>query len=287
MDAFEKRNRGCEDVQEHLDAYALGALEPAETEEVERHVAGCVECWEEMLKSQRTAALLALSVPIQQAPAYLGNRILAAAELDHAKVRRARGLRLPGWRATARALSVAGVGALALAVFLQVQLSDLRGDKDQLADRLSVASAELEQQRQIVAVLSAEDTRKVSMQPAAFRSSAESVYNWSRENASGFIVCRNFPTQPEGRVYQVWFVTDGQVQPVATFVPQDGACQIPMDMSRIDWRPEGIGISVEPQGGGESPTRPWFLYAHFDEAQPDGSGRSGAGFDLAVAAFGP
>ncbi len=125
------------------------------------------------------------------------------------------------------------------------------------------------------------------MEPAALRSQAESVYNWSRENASGFVVCHNFPSQAAGRVYQVWFVTDGMVEPVATFVPQDGGCQIPMDMSRIDWRPEGIGISVEPEGGSDSPTRPWLLYASFGEPSPDGSGRSAGGLDLAVAALGP
>ncbi len=288
MDPIKKLNAGCQEILELLDAYALGAVDKAEAAEVERHVADCVPCWEELVKSQRTAALLALSVPIRQAPRYLIGRIIARAERERAAGAPAIAwLMRPSWRTAARLVGFAGVAALVLAGSLQLQMSNLRGDKNELADQLSAASAELEQQRQIVAVLSAEDSQKIAMEPAALRSQAESVYNWSRENASGFVVCHNFPSQAAGRVYQVWFVTDGMVEPVATFVPQDGGCQIPMDMSRIDWRPEGIGISVEPEGGSDSPTRPWLLYASFGEPSPDGSGRSAGGLDLAVAALGP
>ncbi len=287
MGPFKKRNGGCQEVLELLDAYALGAVDKAEAAEVERHVADCVPCWEELVKSQRTAALLALSVPIRQAPRYLVSRIIARAERERRPATPAFASPLrPSWRTTARLLGFAGVAALVLAGFLQVQMSNLRGDKNELADQLSATSSKLEQQRQIVAVLSAEDTQKIAMEPAALRSEAESVYNWSRENASGFVVCHNFPLQAAGRVYQVWFVSEGKVEPVATFVPQEGSCQIPMDMSRIDWRPEGIGISIEPEGGSDSPTRPWLLYASFGEPSSDGSGRSAGGLDLAVAALG-
>src|SRR5439155_1056 len=140
---------------------------------------------------------------------------------------------------------------------LQRHLSDCARCREEL----SVTSSELEQQRQIVAVLSASDTQKVAMEPASLRSEAESVYNWSQNNAAGFVVCRNFPALSRGRVYQVWLVTGDRAEPVATFLPQDGSCQIPMDMSRMNWHPEGIAISVEPQGGSRTQTRPWFSYA--------------------------
>ena len=55
----------CPEAGELLDAYALGALEKREAAKLERHIGGCLRCWEELGKSQRTAALLAISVPIQ------------------------------------------------------------------------------------------------------------------------------------------------------------------------------------------------------------------------------
>jgi hypothetical protein len=183
-------------------------------------------------------------------------------------------------------MGLVAVGALFFASLLQVQVAGLRGDKNEIAQELTAASTQLEQQRQIVAVLSASDSEKIPMDSAALRSQAESVYNWSRDSDAGFIVCNNFPALPTGQVYQVWFTTAGRVEPVATFVPHaDGGCQIPMDMSRIEWRPDGIGISIEPEGGSSSPSRGWFAYAAFDKGSR-GSG-SGSGLNFAVSAVGP
>jgi hypothetical protein len=122
------------------------------------------------------------------------------------------------------------------------------------------------------------------MQPVALRSEAESVYNWSRESAAGFILCNNFPALPQGRVYQVWFVFQGAAEPVATFLPTgDGACQIPMDLSRVTSRPAGIGISIEPESGSMRPSGGWFAYASFEPRSRSG----GNGIDFTVSAFGP
>jgi anti-sigma-K factor RskA len=285
-DAFDSVRIGCEDAFELIDAYALGALEKPDAEALERHVADCLSCWEELNKSQRTAALLSLSVPIKQAPPRLRARILTEAQREDSHVPVWRKLLPNSRRAAVPVLAFAGVAALFFTAFVQAQLSDLRGDKNHLTEQLSVASSELDQQRQILAVLSAADAQKVAMQPAALRSSAESVYNWSRDNAAGFIVCRNFPVQAPGRVYEVWFVTGRNVEPVATFVPEDGRCQIPMDMSRMDSRPDGIGISIEPEGGSSSPSSPWFVYATFDDASTGGRAHD-IGIGIMAAAIGP
>ena len=276
----------CDETKDLLDAYALGAVDQDEAYRLEGHVADCLDCWEELNKSRRTAALLSLSVPIRPAPDHLRRRIMARAQIDDTRGERRTLLpRLrPTWRSAVGALGVAAVGTLFFASLLQVQVTGLRGDKNEIAQQLTAASTELEQQRQIVAVLSASDSEKLPMDAAALRSQAESVYNWSRDSAAGFIVCNDFPALEAGQVYQVWFTTTGRVEPVATFVPYaDGGCQIPMDMSRIEWRPDGIGISIEPEGGSSSPSRGWFAYASFNE----GSRRRSTGIDFTVSAFGP
>lgn len=271
----------CEETKDLLDAYALGAVDQDEAYRLEGHVADCLDCWEELNKSRRTAALLALSVPIRPAPDQLRRRIMARAQAEEARGERRHLLpRLrPTWRSAVSALGVAAVSALFFASLLQVQVAGLRGDKNEIAQELTAASSQLEQQRQIVAVLSASDSEKIPMDSAALRSQAESVYNWSRDSAAGFIVCNDFPPLPPGQVYQIWFTTTGREEPVATFVPQaDGGCQIPLDMTRVDWRPDGIGISIEPEGGSSSPSRGWFAYAALDK----GSRGSGSGLNFAV-----
>ena len=278
----------CNETKDLLDAYALGAVDPDTAYRLEGHVAGCAECSEELSKSRRTASLLVLSVPLRRAPDRLRRRVMTSAQKNDAGDARPRlldRLRL-SWRPAAAGLGTAGIAAVLVASLLQVQLSDLRGDKNQLAQQLTAASTEIEQQRQIVAVLSASDSEKVPMNAAALRTQAESVYNWSRDSAAGFIVCSNFPTPPAGYVYQVWFTTSNSAESVATFLPHaDGGCQIPMDMSRVEWRSEGIGISIEPEGGSAQPTRGWFAYASF-ERRSRGNG-NGTGLGIAVAAFGP
>ena len=72
----------CEQVRELLDAYALGASEPSEAKIVEEHVADCVRCWDELSTGQRTAALIALTVRIEEAPSRLGQRIIAQAQRE-------------------------------------------------------------------------------------------------------------------------------------------------------------------------------------------------------------
>jgi hypothetical protein len=276
----------CQETRELLDAYALGALDPDDAYRLEGHVASCADCSEELSKSRRTASLLVLSVPLRRAPDRLRRRVMISAQKNDAGNDRRRLLDRfrPSWRPAAVGLGVGGLAAILFVSLLQFQLSDLRGDKNQLAQQLTAASTEIDQQRQIVAVLSASDSEKLPMQAAALRTEAESVYNWSRDSAAGFIVCNDFPYPPLGQVYQVWFTTSGSAESVATFLPHaDGGCQIPMDMSRVDWRPQGIGISIEPEGGSDRPTRGWFAYASFDR----GSRGSGAGLGIAVAAVGP
>jgi len=285
-EAFEGLEIGCREAMELLDAYALGALESGEAAALQRHVSDCAHCREELGKSQRTAALLSLSVQIEEAPSRVRDRILARAERERTEVPAWRRL-VPSRRTSTRALAFGGVVALVFAGFFQAQLSNLRGDKNQLQAQLSAASSELEQQRQIVAVLSAQDTQKVAMeQQVALRSQAESVYNWSPGNDAGFIVCRNFPELPAGRLYEVWLVTGELAEPVATFLPQSGRCQIPMDMSRMNWRPQGIAISVEPTGGSSHPTKPWFSYAWFDQTSK-GGGSQDPHMEILTAAIGP
>src|SRR2546427_8365470 len=165
-DAFDRLDSGCAETMELVDAYALGALENQEAAALQQHLSDCAACREELSKSQRTAALLSLSVRIEQAPSSLRERILERAETQKYELPAWRRF-LPSRRTSTRALAFGGVAALAFAVFLQAQLTNLRGDKNQLQDQLSAASSELEQQRQIVAGLAAPAHPKGGMEAAA------------------------------------------------------------------------------------------------------------------------
>ncbi len=260
----------CQEVLELLDAYALGAADKAEADGLERHVADCIRCWDELNKAQRAAALVALSMPLSEAPERLGRKVMAEAQREKAPARVGGGvlglrrlLRLR-WPAAAGALGLAGLAALAFAAFLQVEMNDLRDEKGDLARQVEAAGHQLNDQQQILAVISASDTKQAPMIAVSSESSAWGVYNWSPGSGKGFIVCHDLPPLEQGEVYQAWISTEERPLSAGTFVASNGSCQYPMDLSSVRKRPKGIGVSREPEGGSASPTEKWVLFASFE-----------------------
>jgi len=253
----------CSEVRDLLDAYALGAAEKGESRALEEHVADCVRCWDELNKAQRTAALLSLAVAIEEAPPALRERVLARARREERPRAGIGGFgplfRRRGWLAAAGAWAVAAVAALALAAFLQVQMDDLRGDNRQLERQVSRSDQMVEQQRQVMAVLTAPDVREVTL-PSTPESPALGVYYWSRATRMGFLVCNNLPKIEEGQVYQAWFLTGGKAVSAGTFEYWNGIGQLPMDLSVLDGPPEAIALSIEGAGGSDRPTGQMLLW---------------------------
>ncbi len=276
----------CPEVMDLLDAYALGATGRGEAREIEGHIADCARCWEELSKSQQTAALLALALPMPEVPERVGRRLLEAAAREQPRARRAPRARLFGrfrlsWPALAGAMGLAGVASLAFAGFLQVQMNDLRDDKTaleqqvqstslELARQMGSAGRQLDTEKQMFAVLSAPDTLKMPLSPvsrAAPVLRASVIYNWSAQTRKGFMLCQDMPPLSGDQVYQVWFTSDGGARSVGTFRTDDGTCQMAMDLSFLSARPDGLAISVEKAGGSDWSTDGWLFYADFTGEQ--------------------
>lgn len=259
----------CEQVRDMVDAYALGAAGAADGRAIEEHVAACVRCWEELSKAQRTAALLALTSSISRAPASLESRIMQAAargrRSERPKAAPLLGRIRLGWPAVAAGLGVAAAAALAFASFLQIQMNDLRNEKDELARQLDSTREVVQDQAQVIGISAAADTQQLVMARVAAPEGAWGEYFWSRSAGGGFIVCHDMPALPEGEVYQAWFVLDGKQVSAGTFAPsEDGRCVYPMDPEEPVRGADGIGVSRETAGGSRSPTGDWLIWASFE-----------------------
>lgn len=272
----------CHGIKDLLDAYALGAAEKREAEGIERHASDCVRCWEQLNEAQQAAALLALSVPLERAPAALRERIMAQAAREAAKAPAAavpaRRRRFT-WTSAAGALGAAGVAALVFSAFLQVQMSDLRGEKNdlsaQVADlriensdlgaRLAAAGSAIGRQHQVLTVMSSSDVQTVSMAKMSAPSGAAATYGWSPANSEGFILCEGLPPLEDGEVYQAWFIFGNDPVAADTFSAPDGACIVPLDLTGVRRRPSAIGITIEPDSGSTEPSGGWLLYASFEQ----------------------
>ena len=261
----------CEEVREMLDGYALGAAGKSEASAIEKHVADCVQCWEDLTKAQRTAALLALTSPIHEAPPALESRIMEAASREPV-VERGKGTRTPllgkirlGWPAAASALGVAAAAALAFAAFLQIQMNDLRNDKDALAEQLGSTKDVVNDQARVIAISAASDEQNMVMEAVAAPAGASGEYHWSRSAGGGFIVCHDLPALAQGEVYQAWFDEGGKRVSAGTFSPsEDGGCVYPMQPEAPVRGPDGVGVSKEKAGGSASPSGDWLIYAAFE-----------------------
>jgi hypothetical protein len=274
----------CEQVRELLDGYALGAASPDEASAVERHIADCLGCWEELSKSQQTAALLAVSVPLRKAPARLEQRVMAQVERERVGVREEpkpsfwERFRI-NWPATAGALGVASVAAILFSSFLQMQVSDLESENNELrADlrsttfslerQLSQTDSQLEEQQTAFLVLADSGAREVSDHGSG-DSESSLYYKWSPDTKKGLVRCTGMPILPPGKVYQLWVTTTGPDYPITAFRTFDGTCQVVMDMAGFG-NVAGMGISIEDSPGGvDQPDDGWELYIRFNDDSGD------------------
>lgn len=208
-------NRWSED----LAAYVLGALQPEEAAELERHLEGCEPCQEEMRWLQPAVHALPESVERQEPPKQLRQSLMAEVRADArveepARVRSRRWILKPAVGFAVVALLVAGV------VGYEVGRDDSGGGE--------AASTIV---RQV-------DGMTVKM---------------VQEGESGTLHLAGVPQVPADKVLEAWVEREGEVEAVpALFVPdRHGEAETRIaDMTGV----ETVMVTEEPQGGSETPT---------------------------------
>lgn len=212
---------------------ALDAVDAAERERLEAHLADCPDCAEEVDSLREAAALLAELVPVAPPASLRGDVLAATAQVRplppvvRARVRpRHRAARL----VAAAAVVVAGAGA--------VVWSGLGGD-DSPTHTPTVAER----------VLAADDAERevVDLGEAGRATVVRSV---AEDRA--VLMTEDMVAPPKGRVYQVWFAT-----PSDDMVPAGVMDRVPDQTLVLDGpaaEATAVGITVEPLGGSKSPT---------------------------------
>ncbi len=223
--------------RDELAAYSIGALEPAEVDELERHVSGCRECREYLLWLDPAVDLLPASVEQLQAPRRLKRALMAEVHSDLNAARRAergrqraeRGIWGSIWRpATAIAaclVLVAGiVGGYAL-----------RGND--------------EPQSELIAAEVVDDG--VGARMAA---------TLERQGDRAILHVEALPPLPGNRVYEAWIQRDGAFEPSTAFVVgRDGMTDVAIEGTLEG--ASGIYVTREPAGGSDEPTLPVLMKA--------------------------
>jgi anti-sigma factor RsiW len=218
-------------------AYALDALDAAEREAYERHLADCERCQEELATMWETTEALAVAATGPEPRTELRERILSAARAEPHVV-------MPLVPRRSRAVPVlAAAAALAAVVALAVGLwgAGLSSDLDE-------ARSALARERATAAVLADPGARTVSLQAGDGRLVVAS-------DGRAVVVLDELEPAPAGKTYQLWIVPDGDIARAVSGGLLAG--EEATDVALVDGTVgdgDLVAVTVEDAGGVSAPT---------------------------------
>lgn len=256
----------CDEVRELLPLLALNALDVAEQDVVDDHLAGCSACLEELAGYSETAAALALALPQADPSPALKGRVLSEARRARVVPGGVHRGRIPPppvtsmqrasrWRVSLSSL-VASV-ALVLAAGSTVWAMSLRSELDAQNARIATLSERANNYARVTAVLQAADTQIRLLQSTGDAPEAFGRVYIDPDSSEGMLMVRNLPPLPQGKVYQLWVAgQDGTRESAGLLTWTDKAgngyalIKCPDKLSR--W--QSFGVTMEPAGGSQIPT---------------------------------
>ena len=226
-------------------ALALDAVDDAERDRIQRHLARCPACAQEARGLREAATRMALAAA-EPPPPQLRERVMAAV----AQTRQQAPAREPGamtrpattWRRSwmprlaAVAMSVVVLAAVALAVAQVVTQS-----------RLNTARA---QQAALSSVLAAPDARTAT---ARVQNGGTVTVVYSRDERRMIFTADGLPRLPGGKVYELWLMAPKSNRPEGLLDLQPGGRSAPLIASGLR-AGDQTGLTVEPAGGSAQPT---------------------------------
>lgn len=276
-------------VEELLPAYALGAADEADVRRVEAHLEECEVCREELAVWRRSAEALAASAePMEPSPG-VRERLLAevGGEARPESAGTAPGAPTPtGKPAPAEVTAPRGTplrlaamiafAAVALAALawgflgqnrLRTEVDALEAEVARLESRLAEADAGLARSRselrsaQAVLELLAGSAPGDDVVLAGLETAPQGYGRLlvDAPNRRAILLAGRLPPLPEGRVYQLWSLTDGTPAPAGIFEPIADGTAIHRVDDLPDEEPDAWAVTLEPEGGVPQPTGPMVL----------------------------
>jgi hypothetical protein len=217
-------------------AYALDALDGAELEAYETHLAGCERCREDVASFRAAASALAYDVDLPPPPETLEHRILAAARAERPNVVPLRQrLAVPA----AGLSAVAAVAAIALGIWAV-----------HLSNSLDHQKSIRKEQKTLVDILS-----DCSKTPTTGSSGAVCV----APTEKAVLIADSLPAASPDKTYEAWVIAGKQVQPAGLF--RGGAGRKYILLSRPVRAPAKVAVTLEKRGGVSAPTTAILLQA--------------------------
>jgi hypothetical protein len=231
--------------EESLEAYALGALEPDERADVERHLAGCPECRararELEAAAHRLPQALAAASPLEL-PGDLERRVLAGA-LAEPEPPPARGR----FRLRRRVQAALAGFALVLVAGSVISMQLALGRERDLRSRLTRIVGE---QPIVFEVVDSPKTIKRNLRPASpdFTRSYGKLYT-RPDLREAVAMSARLPVPPEGRAYHLWLTSGGRTRLAGVLTLRNGFGLLVVKGDRPGPAFERAALTLQPPGG--------------------------------------
>lgn len=258
-------NQPPENLQELAAAYALGALEPAETKAFEALLATSPEAQREVAEYREVGALLALNAGGAAPAPDLKDRVIARATSQKVMrmLPRRGNIGWVPWVALAAAL-VAVVGLGLAGSGLKRELAEQKSTIAALQDSLASREARLAaRERELNTILNP----NVSMVRMGEPGTPKPVVQMFWNHQTKLVMIHAFQLSPAAskRAYQLWFIPrSGKPIPSVTFNSEPSGHAL-VEAIPV---PEGVDLAAaaltdEPEGGSPQPTTTPFLVGTF------------------------
>ena len=237
-----------------LELYVAGSLSEKENEEVHAIIKQHPELLKEVLSIEN--AIVKLTALAKKDDGYSFNSIVHKLEKEESKViplqkPKTNWLQYSGWAASIIICAFL-VWTLTENNKLQQQVAT---EKQQLEEQIDKASNSLAEAEKLLEVFRDKDIISVPLAGQAVSPNSYAKVYWDKKTNSIYLDAKGLPTPPKGKVYQVWSLKLSPLTPTSlgtidTFTADNNkifAIENPNES-------EAFGITLEDEGGAESPT---------------------------------
>jgi hypothetical protein len=251
--------------REDLLLHAVGALPREESESLDRHLAECSACREELRVLSDAAAQIAMAVDPAFPPARLREQLTARlqdeqvrlATRDSRSVSISRLRRIWFWAPA----FAAAILAVAFAVLWMRNREALQANRE-LAAKLESSKAATQEARNLVNMLSAGDAQRITLVAVGTKPQPEAKAVYSLRQRSLVLLASNLNPLPAHKIYELWLLPANGAQPIpaGTFKP-DGRGSAALVSSQFTGAvpAKGFAVTVENEPGSATPTLPIIL----------------------------
>lgn len=260
----------CRDIRDDIDLYALGALAPADAEQVRLHVATCGVCRTAYHLAEDVVSAIARSAPRVAAPAELRASVMAivgAAQPADAppETRRPALARFAGrtrrwaarYGAAAAALLLAPlVGLLLWNARLQHEINTLRHD-----------TAQMQRRNEGLLLLAIPSSAKADFQAVGEVKGAVGAATWHPERGVCIVLFDGLQKPESGSAYRLWYTVDGQRIIDAGEVLPDDTGKAEAVIAATRWRGHDYDLTLRLEQAKGDPNAPALLIARLRRPQ--------------------